>query len=297
MILLLLLCGSLAFADTLVMRDGSRHQGTLDSVSESFVTLDEGGGSLHRYRRSEVERIELTALPRSASMPPPATSPVPQNRNYSDQGANQQVDNQQVANQKVANQNDDRDRALEPGGDKFDGRESVTLPAGTDISVITTDPIDSKNASAGQTFAASIAQDVMDQDSGRVVIPKGTDAQLIIRDVNPGGSTGTSDVALDLQSISVAGHTYDVSTEDLAQQGNAGIGKNKRTGEYVGGGAVLGTLIGAIAGGGKGAAIGAIAGAGAGAGTQVLTRGKSVHVPSETTLNFRLDQPLHLRPE
>lgn len=280
-ILMLLLCGSLAFADTLVMRDGSRRSGTLDSVSEQYITLDEAG-TLHRYRRSEVERIELTGLPRSATMPPPATSPVPGNRNYSDQ---------------VANQNDQRDRALEPGGDKFNGRESVTLPAGTQIGVITTDPIDSKTGSEGQTFAASIAQDVMDQDTGRVVIPKGSDAELVIRNVNAGGETGTSDLALDLQSVSVAGHTYDVSTQDIQQQGNAGIGKNKRTGQYVGGGAVLGTLIGAIAGGGKGAAIGAIAGAGAGAGTQVLTRGKAVHVPSETTLNFRLDQPLHLRPE
>jgi hypothetical protein len=276
-ILLLLLCGSLAFADTLVLRDGSRRSGTLDSVSEQYITLDEGG-TLHRYHRSEVQRIELNSYQRDTA----ATAPVPQNRNYSDQ---------------VANQNDDRDRALEPGGGKFNGRDAVALPAGTQISVITTDPIDSKTGSEGQTFAASIAQDVMDQDTGRVVIPKGADAELVIRNVNAGGTTGTSDLALDLQSVSVAGHTYDVSTEDLQQQSNAGIGKNKRTGEYVGGGAVLGTLIGAIAGGGKGAAIGAIAGAGAGAGTQVLTRGKAVHVPSETTLNFRLDQPLHLRPE
>src|SRR5438045_7124252 len=49
--------------------------------------------------------------------------------------------------------------------------------------------------------------------------------------------------------------------------------KNKRTGEYVGGGAILGAIIGGIAGGGKGAAIGAGAGAAAGAGAQVLTKG------------------------
>ena len=30
------------------------------------------------------------------------------------------------------------------------------------------------------------------------------------------------------------------------------------------------------------------------AGTQILTRGKAVHVPAETTLRFRLDQPLDL---
>ena len=63
----------------------------------------------------------------------------------------------------------------------------------------------------------------------------------------------------------------------------------------VGGGAVLGTLLGAIAGGGKGAAIGAVAGAATGAGVQVLTRGKEVRVPAETVLNFRLDQPLYLQ--
>ena len=62
----------------------------------------------------------------------------------------------------------------------------------------------------------------------------------------------------------------------------------------VGGGAALGTLIGAIAGHGKGAAIGAAAGAAAGAGAQVLTRGKTVKVPAESTLRFKLDKPLHL---
>jgi len=66
------------------------------------------------------------------------------------------------------------------------------------------------------------------------------------------------------------------------------IGNNKRTGEYVGGGALLGTIVGAIAGGGKGAAIGAVAGAGA----QVVTHGRSVRVPAESLLTFRIEQPL-----
>ena len=58
---------------------------------------------------------------------------------------------------------------------------------------------------------------------------------------------------------------------------------------------MLGTLLGAIAGGGKGAAIGAIAGAAAGGGAQVLTKGHEIRVPAETVLNFRLEEPLHLR--
>ena len=64
-----------------------------------------------------------------------------------------------------------------------------------------------------------------------------------------------------------------------------GIGANRRTATMVGGGAALGTLLGAIAGGGKGAAIGAVAGAVAGGAAQVLTRGKEVNVPAETELD------------
>src|SRR5262249_27780619 len=75
-----------------------------------------------------------------------------------------------------------------------------------------------------------------------------------------------------------------------------GIGANRRTGEYIGGGALLGAVIGAIVGGGKGAAIGAGAGAAAGAGTQILTRGRTVSVPAESLITFRLEEPLRVRP-
>ena len=175
------------------------------------------------------------------------------------------------------------------------GGGPITLPAGTEIAVLTNQTIDSKTATQGQTFPADVAENVTNS-AGQVVIPKGSEAELVIRNVASKGTvTGTSELALDLQSIKVGGHRYDVSTEDIEQKGNAGLGENKRTAEMVGGGAVLGTLIGAIAGGGRGAAIGAATGAAAGAGAQVLTRGKAVEVPAETTLRFKLDQPLELR--
>ena len=62
-----------------------------------------------------------------------------------------------------------------------------------------------------------------------------------------------NDLVLDLESVTVGGQRYAVTADDAAM-GNEqkdGIGKNKRTAEYVGGGAVLGTIIGAIAGGKK----------------------------------------------
>jgi hypothetical protein len=112
--------------------------------------------------------------------------------------------------------------------------------------------------------------------------------------VSSGGVTSNAELALDLQSVKVGDRRYVVNSADLEQQGTGGIGMNKRTGEMVGGGAALGTLIGAIAGHGKGAAIGAVTGAAAGAGAQILTKGKSVQVPAETTLRFKLDKPLRL---
>ena len=60
------------------------------------------------------------------------------------------------------------------------------------------------------------------------------------------------------------------------------------TATYVGGGAILGAIIGAVAGGGKGAAIGAATGAGAGAATQIIVKGRSVNVPAESLVTFRL---------
>jgi len=259
----------------------------------------------HRYTRADVQSVEFN----SAGADPSYNS---QNNTYNSNqnyGTNNNAPNGSYNSNQIYGNNgsyaqnnypdrdSDRDRNYNSSyNGPMNGRDNVTVPAGTEIAVRTDETIDSQSTNEGQLFPAEVQQDVVDA-AGNVVIPKGSQAELTIRSVNSGsGATGPSDLALGLDSISVNGNNYRVFTQDVAQQGNAGIGKNKRTGEYVGGGAVLGTLIGAIAGGGKGAAIGAIAGAGAGAGAQVLTRGKAVKVPAETVLRFRLDEPLNLQP-
>ena len=67
-----------------------------------------------------------------------------------------------------------------------------------------------------------------------------------------------------------------------------GLGVNSRTGKYVGGGAAIGAVMGALLGGGKGA-VGARVGGARGAGTQVYT-GRKKEVPAETELSFKLAQ-------
>ncbi len=168
------------------------------------------------------------------------------------------------------------------------------LPVGTEVSVRSEETIDSGKAVEGQTFAAEVATDVRDA-AGSTVIPRGANAQIVIRSASKGGRfRGASDLVLDLKLVAIEGRQYQLDTSDVEQRGKSGIGANKRTAVYTGGGAALGAIIGAIAGGGKGAAIGAGAGAGAGAITQILTKGQSIRVPAETVLTFKLDKPLRV---
>ena len=233
-----------ASADTLIMRDGTRIQGTVTGFAARTITFRNADGMSRRYPTSEVEALEFLSAERA------------------------------------------NPRAV--------GGRSMEAPSGTELVVRTAETINSKNAGADQIFAGIIEQEVTDA-SNRVIIPEGSSAQLIIRQQSSGGLTGSPELVLDIQSITVEGRKYQVSTTDLAQDSDTGIGKNKRTAETVGGGAALGTLIGAIAGGGKGALIGVLVGAAGGAGVQVLTRGHDVKVPAETVLRFRLDKPVTLR--
>jgi hypothetical protein len=163
------------------------------------------------------------------------------------------------------------------------------VPVGAEIVVRTNETIDANHPSDSRIYTASVDRDVFDRN-GKVVIPRGAEAELIMRDAS------NDAVVLDPESINVHGTRYAVSTTDETVDANRkeGVGGNKRTVKYLGGDAIIGSIIGAIAGGGKGAAIGAATGAGAGAVGQSVTRGARVRLPAESILTFRLDQPLRV---
>ncbi|HKF67381.1 MAG TPA: hypothetical protein VKB36_12640, partial [Vicinamibacterales bacterium] len=159
--------------------------------------------------------------------------------------------------------------------------ETHVIDAGTEISVQTDETIDGSTASEGQTFAADVTEAVRDAQ-GKVVIPQGAKAQVIIKSLAKAGKIqGQADLVLDLASVSIDGRQYALSTVDLEEKGRAGLGKNKRTAEFVGGGAAIGGVVGALLGGGKGAAIGAGIGAGGGTAAQAVTKG-NIRVEAET---------------
>ena len=164
------------------------------------------------------------------------------------------------------------------------------IPAGADIAVRTMDTIHADQADEARFFPATIAHDVMDRD-GRVVIPRGAHAELVVRRV-PG-----NELVLDLRAVNLEGRRYILDTGEVTEQGEPGkegVGENKRTGKFLGGGAVIGGILGAITGGGKGAAIGAASGAAVGAGAEMATRGPRVRVPAESLLTFRLERPVRI---
>jgi hypothetical protein len=168
-----------------------------------------------------------------------------------------------------------------------------TIPSGTSIAIRTNENIEVRDENAGtRTYSAEMAQDVVTQD-GRTLVPKGSPVQLTVVK-NEGGTLGTDRLLLGIQSITINGRSYNVSTGSVEREGDAGLGTNRRTATMVGGGALLGTLIGAAAGGGSGAAVGAAVGAAGGAAAQVLTKGDEIRVPAESVLEFRLDQPIQL---
>jgi len=167
---------------------------------------------------------------------------------------------------------------------------TVTVPAGSTITVRMIDGVDSKVNTTGQVFKASLDAPIVVDD--RVIVPKGADVYVKLVNASSAGKIkGRSELTLDIQSIIFQGRTYNVSTSDVKQ---AGASRGKRSAATIGGGAVLGALIGGLAGGGKGAAIGAGVGAGAGTGVQVFTKGQQIKIPSETRLDFTLEQPFDI---
>jgi outer membrane biosynthesis protein TonB len=162
----------------------------------------------------------------------------------------------------------------------------VLVPAGTTVTIRMIDGVDSSVNHAGEIFHASLeAPIVLDNE---VVVPRGADVYVrLVSASTAGRMAGKSELHLELIKLEFHGQSYPLVSGTYSLSGNS---RGKNTAEKVGGGAALGAIIGALAGGGKGAAIGAGVGAAGGGIYQGATRGKQVKIPSETKLDFQLDQ-------
>ena len=249
---------SIARADSLELKNGSLIKGKFVGGTESDISF-QVGSSVQKYNIADIISVKFDSETATSDMPTgPASSPSSEPATVEHAATNAPA--------------------------------YVTIPAGTRISVRTIDGIDSTKNHVGDRFQASLEEPLT--VGGNVVVAKGADAYGRLAESKESGTfTGKSQLRLELTGIVVNGQTVPVVTGEYEVSGKSrGASTAKRTV----GGAAVGTIIGAIAGGGKGAAIGAGVGGGAGAGSEIITKGDQVKVPSETLLDFTLQQDVSI---
>lgn len=166
-------------------------------------------------------------------------------------------------------------------------KRTITVPEGTDLTVVLDQGLSSAQNRPGDAFQASVAVPIA--IDGKTVIPQDARVKGHVVDTRESGRlSGVARLVLTLDSVEVGGESFNIATDD---EGKVGKNHNKRNGVLIGGGAGLGALIGGIAGGGRGAMIGGAAGAGAGTAGAAYTGKKDIRVPAETRLTFRLARP------
>ena len=165
--------------------------------------------------------------------------------------------------------------------------ETVTVPAGTRILIRMIDSVDSSKQKAGYRFTATLETNLQAVDV--VVAPRGTTVYGRLASASSAGKmSGSSQLTLELTDIVINGTAYPLLSSTYEVKGS---GEGSKTTKKVVGGAGLGALIGGIAGGGKGAGIGALAGAAGGTAVAASKKGEQLSIPSESLLEFRLQQP------
>jgi hypothetical protein len=162
------------------------------------------------------------------------------------------------------------------------GQKSLEIPSGTSIRVRMIDNLSSEKAQVGDTFRGTLDEAI--QVNGKELYPKGADVIGRVTDVHATGRLSEpGELDLVLNTVSSGTVAASINVEPLVIKGESHAKSNATK---IGGGAVLGAVIGAIAGGGKGAAIGTVAGGAAGTGAAAATGKKPALVDSEAILTF-----------
>ena len=167
---------------------------------------------------------------------------------------------------------------------------SVTIPAGTTLTVRMADSIDSARNHIGETFRATVDAPVT--VNGRIVVPMGAEAIGRLTYVEqPGRFRGRPVIAMELTALNFDGRSVAVLSSTHQEAGGS---RGKQTATYTGGGGALGTLVGAIAGGSPGFLIGAGIGAASGAVVQAVRGPEPIRIPAESLMLFTLQSPITL---
>jgi len=166
---------------------------------------------------------------------------------------------------------------------------TLTLPAGSWITVRAYQPLSSDHNQPGDTFTATLSQPLI--ADGRVIARRGQTVGGVVATAEKAGRVkGTSRLGLELTELSlVDGRQIQIRTTLMQSGGGTSVGRDIGA---VGTTTAVGATIGAVADGGFGAGMGAIAGAAASAIGVLVTRGRPTVVYPEDILTFRIETPL-----
>lgn len=167
--------------------------------------------------------------------------------------------------------------------------KTLTIPAGTLITVRLRDGLNTEKNSADDSFHATLDAPLIVE--GLVIAERGSMQRgRIVELARAGRVKGRAALAVELNQLTTSdGQRVEIRTDTFRREGESTA---KQDAAKTGVAAGIGAAIGAIAGGGKGAAIGAVLGGAAGAGGAAVQRGKAAELPSETRLTFRLKEPV-----
>jgi len=162
--------------------------------------------------------------------------------------------------------------------------ERVSIPAGTQLSLVLETPLSSVTSHAGDRIEARVERAT--SEDGRVLLPGGTLLKGHVLDAQPSGRvSGKARVTVAFDQIVVRGRSQRLQTTEIEAVADDSHGRDAA---IIGGGTAAGAIIGGIAGGGKGAGKGAIIGGIAGAGAVLGTKGKEIEVPAGSRWSVRV---------
>lgn len=167
-----------------------------------------------------------------------------------------------------------------------------TVPASSTLSVRMTETINSETNKVGGRFRGVLEQDLM--VNGTVVASKGTEVSgVIVETSDPAVASGKTPLTLELTEVMIEGRAHPLVAADISSQPQAAPGQAAApaSGRKLGKGAIAGNVVGGAAGAGRGVGVGAGVGAGASAAANVSVKGEAIRVPSDTVIEFRLQQP------
>lgn len=187
-------------------------------------------------------------------------------------------------------------RSKGPGGrlaDFLTPEKKVSIPAGTTVRVLLSQPVSSATAHEGDRIEATLAAPVV--VDGVTALPAGGRVEgSVVAAASSGRLGGTASLGLELSQIILpGGGNVAIRSSRLTRSGKEHATRNV---EIIGGGAAVGAILGQAIGKHTGSTLGgAAAGAAAGTGVAAATGDLNFTLGAGQELSFRLEEPVEVK--